>query len=149
MRKGLVFLAVLLALLMISPVASHRVHTSWEIDKIELKAWYGGGEPMENAEVKVFINQSGERVVYQEGVTDENGVFAFSPKTGVGNYTAVIGSAGHKGDVEIDLGSSSSSGEEQELPLYMRIGAGLGYLLGLAGVALAYTGWKKSKREEK
>ncbi|MFP3945927.1 MAG: hypothetical protein ACLFVI_03410 [Archaeoglobaceae archaeon] len=51
---------------------------------------------MKNADVKVFINQSGEQVLYTEGVTDEDGVFAFSPKVGVNNYTAEIDSTGHK-----------------------------------------------------
>lgn len=100
---------------------------------------------MKNADVKVFINQSGEQVLYTEGVTDEDGVFAFSPKVGVNNYTAEIGSTGHKDVLEISLVSSSSSGEKKELPLYTRIVAGFGYLLGLAGVALAYTSWKKSR----
>lgn len=138
---------ILLMLILMSPVASHRVHTSWDIDTIELRAWYGGGEPMADAEAEVFINQSGEQVVYEQGVTDEEGVFTFSPKTGVNNYTAEIGSTGHKGELEINLASSSSSDEDQELPLYMRIGAGFGYLLGLAGAALAYSGWKKSKHK--
>lgn len=136
---------ILLVLLLVSPVASHRVHTDWEIGKVEIKAWYGGGDPMKDADTKVFINQSGEQVLYKEGKTDENGVFAFSPKVGVNNYTAEIGSTGHKGIVEINLASAPSSGEEQELPLYMRIAAGFGYLLGLAGIALAYSSWKKNK----
>ncbi|MFO7967314.1 MAG: Ig-like domain-containing protein [Archaeoglobaceae archaeon] len=145
MKNMALLFVILLMLILISPVASHRVHTSWEMDTIELKAWYGGGDPMADADVKVFINQSGEQVVYEQGVTDENGTFTFSPKTGVSNYTAEIGSTGHEGQLEINLASSSSSGEDQELPLYMRIGAGFGYLLGLAGAALAYTGWKKNK----
>lgn len=141
------FSIILLMLLSTSPAASHRVHTSWEIGKIELKAWYGGGEPMKDADVKVFLNQSGEQVLYKEGKTDENGTFSFSPRMGVNNYTAEIGSTGHKDELEINLASSSSSQSDQELPLYMRIGAGLGYLLGLAGAALAYSNWKKSKNK--
>lgn len=144
-NKIVLFSVILLMLILTSPVASHRVHTNWEIGEVEIKAWYGGGEPMADADVKVFINQSGEQVVYEEGKTDENGVFAFSPKVGINNYTAEVGSTGHKGELKINLAESPSSGEEQELPLYMRIAAGFGYLLGLAGVALAYTSWKKSK----
>lgn len=145
-NKIILFSVFLLMLLLISPVASHRVHTSWEIGEIKVNAWYGGGEPMKDADVKVYVNQSGEQTVYKEGKTDEKGNFAFSPKAGVNNYTVEIGSTGHQEELEINMASASSSEEDQELPLYMRIVAGFGYLLGLAGVALAYTGWKKSKK---
>lgn len=145
-NRIILFSVILLILLLTSPVASHRVHTSWEIGEVKVKAWYGGGEPMKNADVKVFIYQNGEQVVYKEGKTDEKGNFAFPPKSGVNNYTVEIGSHGHKGVSEINLASGPSPEGGQELPLYMRIVAGFGYFLGLAGAALAYTGWKKSKK---
>ncbi len=153
MNGKLVFVifAVLLVLscLSISAVSAHRVYVKGEIGEIGVKAWFGGGEPMRDADVNVYAIKEGKEELYREGNTDENGKFSFAPKIGVEEYKVVVESpGGHRGETVVNLTQAASHGEGTELPLYMRAIAGFGYLIGLAGAALAYTGWKLKKKYE-
>jgi len=44
-----------------------------------------------------------------------------------------------------DIGADAG-GLEAEMPLYTRAIAGFGYLIGLAGAAMLYMGWKLKKK---
>lgn len=151
MKRRLIPLLLLLLLLILSSaggVNAHRLHIHHQIGAIEIKAYYGGGTPCQDANVTIYGDQGN---LYTEGLTDESGEFSFPPKIGMNEYTVVVESThmvGHRGETTINMsssgGASGSSGEE--MPLYMRIVAGLGYLLALGGAAAAYSGWKMKKK---
>lgn len=151
MMEKLFFVALIgvVLLFMGAPVATaHRVHATWGIGEIVVEAWYGGGDPMRDAGVEVFTIQDGKEEVYENGKTDENGKFVFAPRVGVENYKVVLESVGHREEVSVNLGEAPSKKGEEEIPLYARIVAGFGYLLGLAGAGMAYMGWRLKKKYE-
>lgn len=154
MKKKTIFLSCLVAGLLLSLITSpgvlgHRVQTDWEIGELKVVAWYGGGEPMKNATVKIYTSEAGKNQLYENGKMNENGRFFFTPKVGVENYRVIVQSpGGHRDNLTINLGAESSKKSGEKIPLYTRIGAGFGYLIGLAGIALGYLGWKKKYEEE-
>lgn len=152
MRREQIFtiFAVLLVLscLSISAVSAHRLHIVHKISEIEIESYFGGGSPCRDANVTVYDNEGN---LYLEGVTDDEGKFSFPPKIGMKEYTVVVDAVhmpGHKAETVINLSQEAASAGETEMPLYTRIIAGFGYLIGLAGAALAYMGWKQKKKYE-
>ncbi|MGB7533835.1 MAG: carboxypeptidase-like regulatory domain-containing protein [Halobacteriota archaeon] len=157
MKRKRVFaiFAVLLVLscLSISTVSAHRLHIVHKISEIEIESYFGGGSPCRDANVTVYDNEGN---LYLEGVTDDEGKFSFPPKIGMKEYTVVVDAVhmpGHKAETVINLsqeavsaGAGSAGGTE--MPLYTRTIAGFGYLIGLAGAAMLYMGWKQKKKYE-
>jgi len=156
MKRKLVFaiFAVLLVLscLSISTVSAHRLHIVHKISEIEIESYFGGGSPCRDANVTVYDNEGN---LYLEGVTDDEGKFSFPLKIGMKEYTVVVDAVhmpGHKAETVINLSQEAASagagGMGTGMPLYTRAIAGFGYLIGLAGAALAYMGWKQKKKYE-
>ena len=156
MRRGQMFtifvVLLVLSCLSISAVSAHRLHIHHEIGAIEIKTYYGGGNPCRDANVAVYDKEGN---LYLEGNTDEDGKFSFPPKIGMKEYTVVVDAVhmpGHKAETVINLSQEAASagagGMGTEMPLYTRAIAGFGYLIGLAGAALAYMGWKMKKKYE-
>jgi nickel transport protein len=141
-------LLMVLSSLSISVVSAHRMHVVHKISELELEAYFGGGAPCRDAEVTIYDNEGN---LYMEGVTDDEGKFGFPPKIGMDEYMVVVNAThmpGHRGETTINL--SAGAGETgAELPLYSRIIAGFGYLIGIAGAAMAYMGWKQKKKYER
>jgi nickel transport protein len=139
---------IVLSCLCISVVSAHRMHVVHKISELELEAYFGGGAPCRDAEVTIYDNEGN---LYMEGVTDDEGKFGFPPKIGMDEYMVVVNAThmpGHRGETTINL--SAGAGETgAELPLYSRIIAGFGYLIGIAGAAMAYMGWKQKKKYER
>ena len=153
-RKFVAILALLLVLscVSISEVSAHRLLIDHEIGEIGIKAYFEGGSPCRDANVKVYDNEGN---LYLEGVTDDEGKFGFPPKIGMKEYTVVVDAVhmpGHKAETVINLSQEAAGagagGMGTEMPLYTRAIAGFGYLIGLAGAALAYMGWKQKKKYE-
>jgi nickel transport protein len=150
-RKFVAILALLLVLscVSISEVSAHRLLIDHEIGEIGIKAYFEGGSPCRDANVKVYDNEGN---LYLEGVTDDKGKFGFPPKIGMEEYTVAVDAVhapGHKAETVINLshvaaGAGSAGGTE--MPLYTRVIAGFGYLVGLAGAAMAYVGWRQKKK---
>lgn len=141
---------LVLSCLSISAVSAHRVYVKGEIVEMGVKAWFCGGEPMRDADVEVYAIKEGKEELYKEGRTDEHGKFGFAPKIGVEEYKVVVESpCGHKAETEVNLTQAALPREGTEMPLYTRTIAGFGYLIGLAGAAMAYMGWKMKKKYEK
>jgi len=149
--------AVLLVLscLSISEVSAHRLHVVRETSEIAIKAYFGDGTACRDAEVKVYDEEGN---LYLEGVTDAEGKFSFPPKIGVENYKVVVDAVhmpGHQKEKWINLTQEAAGigadagGMETEMPSYMRAIAGFGYLIGLAGVAMLYIGWKMKKKYDR
>jgi len=121
------------------------------IGEIEINAYFEGGGPCQDANVKVYDNESN---LYMEGVTDDKGNFGFPPKIGMEEYTVAVDAVhmpGHKAETVINLsqvatGAGAGSAGGIEMPLYTRIIAGFGYIIGLAGAAMVYMSWKLKKK---
>ena len=156
MKAKLVFaiFAVLLVLLClsISTVSAHRLYIVHKISEIEIESYFGGGSPCRDANVMVYDNEGN---LYLEGVTDDEGKFSFPPKIGMEEYTVVVDAVhmpGHKAETVINLSQEAAGaragGMGTEMPLYTRAIAGFGYLIGLAGAAMLYMGWKLKKKYE-
>ncbi len=143
--QSLSLLAIVLILCMtLIPVTSaHRVHVRELISEVEIKAWYGGGDPMPNADVEVYSIRDGQEKLYLEGKTDENGLYYFTPELGTTSYRVVVELTGHKGELEFDL-TAGSQPENAELPLYLSVLVGFGFLAGIGGIA-AYLSARKMK----
>jgi len=152
-RKFVAILALLLVLscVSISEVSAHRLLIDHEIGEIGIKAYFEGGSPCRDANVKVYDNESN---LYLEGVTDDEGKFSFPPKTGMDEYTVVVDAVhmpGHKAKTVINLsqaaaGAGAGSAGGTEMPLYTRVIAGFGYIIGLAGAAMVYMNWRRKKK---
>lgn len=139
-------LLVLVLCTTLMPVASaHRVYLLEQINEVQIKSWYGGGTAMADADVEIYSIKDGQEELYLEGKTDSEGMFYFTPKLGVSKYRAVVSATGHSTDKVIDFAGGMQQ-EEAELPLAMRIFAGFGYLIGLAGIAM-YLAARKLKNE--
>jgi nickel transport protein len=126
----------------------HIVH---KISEIEIESYFGGGSPCRDANVTVYDNEGN---LYREGNTDEEGKFGFPPKIGMEEYKVVVEAVhmpGHKAEKVINLSqeAAGAGGMGTEMPLYTRAIAGFGYLIGIAGVAMAYMSWKQKKKYEK
>jgi len=152
MKRKRVFaiFAVLLVLscLSISTVSAHRLHIVHKISEIEIESYFGGGSPCRDANVTVYDNEGN---LYLEGVTDDKGKFGFPPKIGMEEYTVAVDAVhapGHKAETVINTSQegAGAGGTGTEMPLYTRIIAGFGYLIGLAGAAMVYMSWRLKKK---
>jgi nickel transport protein len=144
--KILVLLSMVFTIFM--PAASaHRVYVQETITEVEVKAWFGGGDPMADAEVTIYAIKNGEEELYIEDKTDSDGLFYFTPKLGVSEYRIEVLESGHKTEKTFTLtGDAVGDTADAELPLAARIGAGFGYIIGVAGIAM-YLSARKSKSE--
>lgn len=145
MRVWLALIAITaLVALSIQAAHAHRLYVDWKVGEVEVKAYFGGGEPCRDAVVKVYDADTGGLVA--EGRTDGEGRFSFEPIVGVTRYEVVVEAVhmpGHRARAVIDLAAGRV--EAAEMPLYLRVLAGLGWLMGLAGAAMAYVGWRRGK----
>lgn len=140
---ALAFACVLLTA--IAPAASaHRVYAQEQVTEVQIKSWYGGGDPMPNADINIYAIKNGEEELYITDVTDEEGLYYFEPKLGVVEYRVIVSKNGHQKEITFNVaGSEGSSSEEAELPLSASIIAGFGYLAGLTGIGMYYSARKK------
>jgi nickel transport protein len=139
------FICLVLAMLFIvsiSGIASaHRIYVDVTSQTIEIEAYYGDGKPVRNADVTVYKSND---EVYLTGRTDDDGKFSFEVKDVGTDYLRIeVEQIGHK--AEVNIGTGVESGGE-EMPLYLRVIAGLGYLIGLAGLTSLYLSWKRNKK---
>jgi len=145
--KNVVLLIVAILILTTQGAYAHRLHIDWKIGKVQIESFYGGsGTPCQDATVQIYT-PDGE--LLEEGKTDENGKYSFSPVSGINEYKVVLESThmpGHRAEEIINLKAADSFKENKELPLFLRVFAGLGYLAGLAGVSLAYINWREKRK---
>jgi nickel transport protein len=145
MKKGIISLsiAVFFIFALIAPVTAHNMDLIYKTKEIEVFVEFEGGSVAREAKVKVF-DPAGN--LYVEGTTDENGTFSFEPGKEGGKWKITAEHSGHKETVLME-GSEVQSGGSIELPLYTRIAAGFGYLIGIAGIALIFISRKTRKKE--
>ena len=145
---GIFAVLIVISCLSMNVVSAHRLHVVHKISELEIEAYFAGGSPCRDAEVTVCDNEGN---LYMNGVTNEEGKFGFPPKIGIAEYIVVVNAThmpGHRGEATIKLSQNvaEAGGTGAELQLYSRIIAGFGYLIGIAGVAMAYMGWKQKKK---
>jgi len=139
-------------MLCISPVSAHKAFvgaflTGDADDEVQIKAWYEGGAPMANAAVTIYKIEEDEKETYIEGTTDDLGFFTFEPEYKVTKYNIKVEQVGHRAKMDLDLEGGVSTGNSgNEIPLYARIFAGFGYLIGIAGIAMIYSARKMNKK---
>jgi len=140
-----------------------HIHTTLSEKEVTVKdftiygrAYFGGGKSVEDSDVKVYSLINGSEELYLQLTTDENGEFSFQQKEGIYEYKIVVeathmpghsseefvnltglafAGSGNESIKEINIGCPESEGE---IPLYMRVIAGFGYLMGLLGISLYY-----------
>lgn len=127
-----------------APVAAHNMNLTYKTKEIEVFVEFEGGSVAREARVKVF-DPTGN--LYVEGTTDENGTFSFEPGEEGGKWKITTEHSGHKETVLME-GPEVQSGGSIELPLYTRVAAGFGYLIGIAGIALIIIS-RKTRRKDK
>jgi len=142
---SLLALVVILCMVLIPSVSAHRVHLREQIMEVQIKAWYGGGDPMPNADVEIYSIRDEQEKLYLEGKTDENGLYYFAPELGTTSYRVVVEASGHGNELEFDL-TAGSQPEEAELPLYLSVLVGFGFLAGIGGIT-AYLSARKMKAQ--
>ena len=143
---GLLTLVLILCTALCLPASAHRVYVREQVKEMQIKAWYGGGAPMAYADVTIYANSTNGEEPYLEGKTDETGMYYFPPKIGVSQYRVVVEATGHRAEGEFDLMGGSQ--EAAELPLFARMLAGFGYLIGLAGIGMLFAARKLKKEYE-
>lgn len=144
---GILALVLILCTALCLPASAHRVYVKEQVNEVQIRAWYGGGAPMAHADVMIYANSTSGEELYLEGTTDEEGMYYFKPKLGVSGYRVVVEATGHKAEKEFDLAGGGSQ-EPAEIPLSMRIVAGFGYLIGLAGIGMLFAARKLKKEYE-
>lgn len=126
-------------------VSAHRIYLDVVQQTVTVEAYFGDGKVAKNAEITVYTSD-GE--IYLTGTTDEEGRFSFDITEDVDseNMTVEVEQVGHKDSVTIG-GSAACRADEVFLPF--QVIAGLGYLLGLAGIASLYSSWKTKNAGKK
>ncbi|NPV62432.1 MAG: Ig-like domain-containing protein [Methanotrichaceae archaeon] len=114
---------------------AHRMMMGYKVNELQVTALYDDGTPAQGAEIEV---QSDGKTV-AEGVTDENGTYTFTPDSGTGEVTFISQSTGHRAELTLNL---EQKRQEDEVSMPWRAAAGLGYLLGIAGLAMIYVSRK-------
>jgi nickel transport protein len=139
----IIFIAIVFMMLLVPGVSAHRVYLQEQIKDVQIKTWFGGGDPMVDAEISIYAVKNGQEELYIEDRTDSEGLYHFTPKLGVSEYRVVVSESGHKNEKTFNLAAGSlASQEEAELPLYANIISGLGYIVGLAGFAMYFSSRK-------
>lgn len=133
---------VLLVASVAGTVSAHRIYVDVTSQEVEIEAYYGDGTPVRNADVTVYL-PNGD--VYLTNKTDDDGRFTFEVKNVDAEYLVIeVEQTGHKAEVTLGTGVGSSG---EEVPPYQAAIAGIGYLLGLAGIATLYATWRMRKKE--
>ncbi len=160
-QKKLKYLAAVFLVLILSaaPAAAHGVYMSWETDgsSISTHSYYQGSVPMVNCSVTVeALDASGTATPYLTGRTDANGDYKFNIKDGVSSYRVKVVEGEHAVSKKIDIQTTSGNGSGNsstgnnpifgtEGPSLFTIGAGLGWIVGIAGIILYLQARKMNK----
>lgn len=138
-RKTALLLLFFVLILACSVSDAHRMMMGYKVNELQVTALYDDGTPAQGVEIQV--EKDGERVTI--GVTDENGSVIFKPEGDLGKLTFITSSAGHRSELSLDLAQKRQT---EETPLLMRVLAGLGYLVGIAGLAMIYVSRKGNRK---
>lgn len=145
MKSGLILAIFVIVAVSPALVSGHALVVDYGIESVYIEAYYGGltATPVQDGDVEVFYPDG---KLYVEGKTDENGMFSFDPKYGK-DWLVVVESTGHRDEKTVNL--TAAAGEaKSEFPLYLRVFAGLGYILGILGLFLWYKSFKQDRQSK-
>jgi len=149
MNKVVILIAVLFlsALLFIglSSTANanpHNILMNYQVGRIDIDVYFSGGTPAQNAHITVY---KPDGAIYLEGETNDEGEFSFEPTVMQGEWKVVAEHSGHRAEILI---GGAGEGGTSEMPLYITVIAGFGYLIGLGGAAIGYMGWRAQRKSE-
>ena len=145
MKSGLILAIFVIVALGPAVVSGHALAVDYGIESVYIEAYYAGvtTTPVQGGDVEVFYPDGR---LYVEGKTDENGMFSFDPKFGK-DWLVVVESTGHRNEKMVNL-TAAAGGAGSEMPLYLRIFAGLGYIFGLLGLFLWYKNFKQARQSK-
>jgi nickel transport protein len=108
---------------------------------VVVRTTYAGTEPAPYASVLVYAPGKTE-TEYQNGRTDENGVFSFVPDEN-GEWRFVVDDEmGHRTElaipVDLTRGSAAEGAIAVQMPLRLKLVTGLSVILGLTGLFYGY-----------
>ena len=145
-RATVIFLIIVIFLSM-GVSSAHRLIIVQRISEVEIEVYFGGGSACRDANVTIYTVKDGIEDFYTEGITDGEGKFIFPPKMGVNEYKVVVDAVnmpGHRSEEIISL-TSMDVGDDEKMPTYLRVAAGLGYIFGIAGIVIGYKGIKAQR----
>ncbi|MBE9140106.1 carboxypeptidase regulatory-like domain-containing protein [Nodosilinea sp. LEGE 07088] len=92
------------------PVLAHGLTVEYrQVSRVEIEARFETGEPMANAQVLVYAPNN-PTVAWQNGNTDDQGRFSFTPDTAQpGNWEVMVRQAGHGDLTTIPVGASAAA----------------------------------------
>jgi len=130
-----------------------QVETSAEPPVVIVKAAYAGQDPFSYAMITIY-SPGDTQTEYQNGRTDERGVFAFVPHV-AGPWTVVLDDEfGHRTEIIIPVAESflqkgkkagelsTDSYSTQNIPLFLKLLIGLSIIFGITGILY----WIKARK---
>lgn len=130
---------LIILFLVCNTTSAHRMMMGYRVSEIQLMVFYDDGTPAQGAEIYVINDEK----TVERGVTDKNGTYIYKPEKNIDGITFVSKSAGHKAMLTLNL---SQKGGTDATPLPMRIIAGIGYLMGIAGISMMYVARRGMRR---
>lgn len=132
------FYAIIAAflLLLAGTADAHRMLLGYKVNELQLKAMYDDGTPAQSVVIDVL--KDGQSIL--NGTTDDKGEFLFSPQGDISDLTFISSSVGHRAELSLNLGKDTTG---SQMSLAGRVAAGIGYLLGIAGISMIYVVRKK------
>ncbi|UEC41953.1 MAG: hypothetical protein METHAR1v1_190007 [Methanothrix sp.] len=131
-------LALISVLILAGTAAGHRMLIGYTVEEVGISVFYDDGTAAAGANVMVY---DGDDLI-AEGAADSRGVYRFRPEgRRIDDLVFVSSSVGHR--AEIRIGTPGAQAPPPEIPTSMKVLAGFGYLLGIAGVSMIYASRKK------
>ncbi|MDQ1312130.1 MAG: nickel transport protein [Euryarchaeota archaeon] len=127
------FYVIVMALLLFlaGTADAHRMLLGYKVNELQLKAMYDDGTPAQSVVIEVL--KDGLSIL--NGTTDDKGEFLFCPQGDISDLTFISSSVGHRAELSLNLRQENA---DSQMPLAGRVAAGIGYLLGIAGISMIY-----------
>jgi len=108
----------------------------YQVNEVQVTALYDDGTPAQGVEIEV--KSGGETI--EKGITNDRGAYIFRPSRRMEDLTFVSYSTGHRAELSLDLEQKEA---QEHISRPLRAASGLGYLLGVAGLAMIFISRKK------
>jgi nickel transport protein len=135
-NSALLFLLTIAILASCSVAEGHRMMMGYMVNELQATALYDDGTPAQDVEIQVLRDGK----IIEKGLTDDKGTYTFRPEKRTGQITFVSYSAGHRAELSLNL---EQKRQEETLSLPLRAFAGIGYLMGIAGLSMIYSSRKR------
>ncbi|MBM4141173.1 MAG: DUF4198 domain-containing protein [Nitrospira sp.] len=130
-----------------SPAIAHSVHYQVENRGISIRVFYSADDPASYSAYEIFGPE--DKIPFQKGRTDKNGVVSFLPDRAGKWLVKVFGESDHgyhgaQIEVEVNEGLLMESFKKPLVATYTKLFVGIGFILGIFGI-LALLRFRKSK----